>query len=30
VQNLWRSNVKDFQVNTGFSLMLDNVYLAKA
>jgi peptide/nickel transport system substrate-binding protein len=30
VQNLWRSKVKDFQVNTGFSLKLDNVYLAKA
>jgi peptide/nickel transport system substrate-binding protein len=30
VQNLWRGNVKDFEVNTGFSLQLDNVYLANA
>lgn len=29
VQNLWRSNVKDFQVNTGFSMKLDNVALVK-
>jgi len=30
VQNLWRNDVKNFRVNTGFSLKLDNVYLAKA